>query len=118
MGFVKSKVTLAAGAANANVLSGSVYEFATEPVRVEIGMLASAIGLTAAVTVGKDTLLEDGSAVDVVSIANKGPVYPDDFTLNDVALPPDRIRIAVKNPTAGAVDFFYTLKTTPIDLGQ
>ena len=113
MGYIKNKVSVAAGASLANVLSGSAFEFVSEESQVEIGILASAAGLLASVTSGTDILLETDSAVDVVRTANQGPVYPDDYGLTDVALPGDRLRITVRNPTAGAIDFFYAVRITP-----
>lgn len=113
MGLIKNSVSVAAGASVANVLSGSAFELVTEPSEVFIGLLASATGLLVGVSSGSDILLEDGSAVDVVRIANQGPIFPDDFILQDVAMPMDRLRIAVRNPTGGAITLFYGVKTQP-----
>lgn len=114
MGFIKNSVSVAAGATNNNVLSGSAFEFIQEESVVEIGLLASATGLLGEVSSGGDILLESGSAIDVVRIANQGPIYPDDFVLQDVALPMDRLRIAARNPTGGAITLFYAVKTTAV----
>ena len=114
MAFVKNRVAVAAGASNNNVLSGSAFEFLGADSLVEIGMLASATGLLASVSSGSDIMLEDGSPVDVVSVANQGPKYPDDFALTDEALAGDRLRIAVRNPTAGSIDLFYAVRTTAL----
>jgi hypothetical protein len=112
MGLIKSSVAIGAGVTNNNVLSGSAFEFVQDVSTVEIGLLASAAGLLAGVSSGSDILLEDNSAVDIVRIANQGPIYPDDFILTDVAMPMDRLRIAARNPTGGAITLFYAVKTT------
>jgi len=113
VGIIRNSVAIAAGATNNNVLAGSAFEFISEPSEVFIGLLASATGLLASVSSGSDILLEDGSLVDVVRIANQGPIYPDDYILTDVAMPMDRLRIAVRNPTGGSITLFYGVKVQP-----
>lgn len=113
MPIIKNGVAIAAGATNNNVLSGSAFEFIKQPSRIAIGLLASATGLLASVSSGSDILLEDGSLVDVVRIANQGPSFPDDFILQDVALPMDRLKISVRNPTGGAITLFYGVSVEP-----
>jgi len=110
MGLIKNSVVVAAGASNNNVLAGSAFEFVREASQVAIGLLASATGLLAGVSSGSDVLMEDGSLVDIVRTANQGPIYPDDFILTDVAMPMDRLRIAVRNPTGGAITLFFAVK--------
>lgn len=113
MSIIKNGVSIGAGQTNNNVLSGSAFEFIKQPSRVAIGLLASATGLLASVSSGSDILLEDGSLVDVVRIANQGPIFPDDFILQDVALPMDRLKISVRNPTAGSITLFYGVSVEP-----
>lgn len=113
MGLIKTSVAVAAGASNANVLSGSVFEIVRDPSKVYIGLLASAAGLLAGVSSGSDILLEDGSAVDIVRVANQGPIFPDDYILQDIAMPMDRLRISVRNPTGGSITLFYGVLVEP-----
>jgi hypothetical protein len=113
MGMIKNSVAIAAGATNNNILSGSAFEFVKEPSMVTIGLLASATGLLCGVSSGSDILLEDGSLVDVVRVANQGPEYPTDYILSDVAMPMDRLRISVRNPTGGSITLFYGVKVDP-----
>lgn len=112
MSYIKNFVDVLAGASLNNVLSGSAFEFVANESQVEIALLASATGLLASVSSGSDILLEDGSNVDVVRVINQGPVYPDDYGLTDVAMPGDRLRIGVRNPTAGNIRLFYGLRIT------
>jgi len=113
MGLIKNSISIGAGVTNNNVLSGSAFEFVREASMVQIALLASATGLLAGVSSGSDILLEDGSLVDVVRIANQGPIFPDDYILSDVAMPMDRLRISVRNPTGGAITLFYGVKVDP-----
>mgnify|MGYP000117908709 CR=1 FL=1 len=107
MSLIKRSVNVGAGTEILNVLAGSIFEFVQAPSRVRIGLLASATGLLASVSSGKDILLEPGSLVDIVRTANQGPIFPDDFLLDDVAMPGDRLAISVRNPTGGAIVLFY-----------
>lgn len=111
--LIKRSISIPAGGTNENVLAGSVFEFLRQDALVEVGMLASAVGLLAGVSSGSDIMLEDGSQVDVVRVANQGPIYPEDFALTDPALSGDRLRISVRNPTGGAITLFYSVKITP-----
>jgi len=65
------------------------------------------------VTSGSDVLLEEGSLCDIVRIANQGPIFPDDFILEDVAMAMDRLKISARNPTGGAITLFYGVRTDP-----
>jgi hypothetical protein len=113
MALIKNSVSIASGATNNNVLAGSAFEFVKEASQVAIGLLGSATGLLAGVSSGSDILMEDGSLVDVVRVANQGPIFPDDYILTDVAMPMDRLRISVRNPTGGAITLFYGVKVDP-----
>lgn len=113
MPLIKSSVSVAAGASVLNILSGSAFEFVKEASTVRIGLLASAVGLLGGASSGSDIMLEEGSTIDVVRVANQGPIFPDDFILEDVAMPMDRLKISVRNPTAGAITIFYGVRTDP-----
>lgn len=113
MPLIKNSVVIAAGATNNNILSGSAFEFVKEASQVAIGLLASVSGLLAGVSSGSDILLEDGSLVDIVRVANQGPLFPDDYILQDIAMPMDRLRISVRNPTAGSITLFYGVRVEP-----
>lgn len=112
MSYIKNFVDVAAGGFIVNVLAGSAFEFVRDESQVEIALLGSVTGLTASVSSGSDILLEDGSNVDVVRIANQGPIYPDDYGLTDVAMPGDRLRISIRNATAGTIRLFYGVRVT------
>lgn len=113
MGLIKSSRVLAANEVVPNLLSGSVHEFVSQESLVAVGLLASVAGFQASVSSGSDILLEDGSVIDVVRIAGQGPIYPDDFALQDVALPGDRLKIACRAPAAGGT-IFYAVRTEPV----
>src|SRR6266700_1427045 len=103
-------VALPAGAIN-NVVAGSAYEFAPYHCRIDIAVVGNAAGdQRATVQVGSDVLLEESP----ISRQARVPVWPDDYSLSDVAAKGDRLKIAIRNAGAGAVDTFWAIRITPI----
>ncbi len=92
-----------------NVLAGNQYEFLPYTARLDFGVVAAAIGVVMDVYSGSDTLIEAGS----VSSANRSPVFPDDFDLSDVAMGGERIKVRLRNTTAGAIIVNTTVRITP-----
>lgn len=100
------------GATVENILTGSQFEFLPYDAFLEFGLTSAGVVGDFIVDVysGQDILLESGS----VSILNRQPLYPDDFSLNDAAAAGERIKVRVRNSSAGALNFFTTLKITPL----
>lgn len=100
------------GATVENILTGSQFEFLPYDAFLEFGLTSAGVVGDFIVDVfsGQDVLLESGS----VSILNRQPLYPDDFFLNDAAAAGERIKIRVRNSSAGILNFFTTLKITPL----
>jgi len=95
-----------------NILAGSQFEFLPFDAFLEFGLTGEGVVGDFIVDVysGQDVLMEAGS----VSILDRTPVYPDDFSLNDVAAGGERIKIRVRNGSAGTLNFFTALKITPL----
>jgi hypothetical protein len=110
MPMIQQTGSIAANATNDNVISGSQYEFLPQPMALEFGLVGSAVGLLADVYSGSDLLCE-GMAI---STANRFPIFPDDYTLTDVADTAERIKVRLRNTTAGALTFFVGIRLTPI----
>ncbi len=111
MPFIQQQVVVLANTTNNNVLAGAANEFLTTDSIVELGLVASAAGLVADVYSGSDVLALNLA----LSVQNRVPVYPDDFTLQDEALAGDRLIVRVTNTTAGNLTLFYSVKMTPVD---
>ena len=107
----QTTASLAAGASVANVLSGTQLELINKASLAKFGIVASATGLLATVMSGSDVLLEEST----VSLANRFPIDPDDF-FKDVAASGDRLKVALRNPTAGAITYFVTVETQPLNV--
>src|SRR5574341_1488840 len=96
MPVIQSSVSIAASAVNDNAL-------------VEFGLVGSATGLVLDVYSGQDTVAEAFAP----SIQNRIPVYPDDYTLNDVAGAGERLKVRARNTTGGALTLFFSVRITP-----
>jgi len=82
-----------------NVITGSQFEFLPFDAALAFGLVAAATGLLLDVYSGQDTLAEAMAP----SIANRIPVYPDDFNLTDVAAGGERIKVRAVNTTGAAI---------------
>ena len=105
--------SIAANGFNANVWTGTQYEFAPYDAVLEMGILGSAVGLQVTFATGSDTLAID-QAVSVVRSANQYPIVPDDFLYFDLVGGGQRIITAVRNTTAGALSHFSTIRMNPM----
>ena len=110
MPLIQSSVSVAAGAVVDNLLAGSQFEFLPYDASLSFAVNGSAAGLITDVYSGQDVLAENAS----VNSVNRVPINPDDFLLQDVAAAGERIKIRVRNSTAGALTVFYALVITPV----
>jgi hypothetical protein len=99
MSVIQREVSIAAGAVNENLLSGSAFEFLRAPSFVSIGLTAAATGTFATIQSGSDIVAEEFSP----AIQTRFPIVPDEFYYSDFAAPGDRLVIRVRNPTGGAI---------------
>lgn len=112
MPLIQGSVSVAASDVNDNVLTGSQFEFLPFDAVLEFGLVgdANAADLRLDVYSGQDTLLENGQ----VSAQNRIPVFPDDFSLTDVAAAGERIKVRVRNLSAAAArTLFFAVRITP-----
>jgi len=110
MPLVQNTVSIAANATLENAMAGSQFEFLPYNAMLEFGLQGSAAGLVADVYSGQDVLAE-GMALP---LQNRYPLYPDDFNLNDVAAGGERIKVRIRNTTAGALSAFWAIRITPV----
>jgi len=111
MPSIQGVTSVPANGSVANALSGSTYEFLPIAAAVEIAVVGDAGGnIRATVQSGSDVLLEESP----VSRLARMPVYPDDFALSDVADAGDRLKISLRNVSAGALDVFWSVRVNPL----
>ena len=112
MPLISTRDSVATTVTVENVLTGSQFEFLPYDAFLEFGLTGAGVVGDFIVDVysGQDILLESGE----VSILNRQPVYPEDFSLNDVAAAGERIKVRIRNTSAGTLNFFTSLKITPI----
>jgi len=109
MPVIMKETSVAAGATNDNVVSGSAFEFARTRQIVSIGVCASATGGFVTIQSGSDVVLEESPPY----VATVFPVIPDQMFYTDVMEAGDRLVIKARNPTGGAVIFRTIVQITP-----
>jgi hypothetical protein len=102
--------SVAANSVNDNVLTGSQFEFLPYAAALEFGLVSSAAGMLGDAYSGSDVLCE----AMALSIQNRFPVFPDDYTLTDVAGLGERIKVRMRNTTGGALTYFVGIRITPV----
>lgn len=113
MPLIQNSVSVAAASVVDNVLTGSQFEFLPYNSLLEFGLVgdANAADLRVDVYTGTDTVVEQMQP----SAQNRVAVYPDDFSLNDVAVAGERVKVRVRNTNgAAARTLFYSIKITPV----
>jgi hypothetical protein len=99
MPVIQREVSVGIGATDPNLLAGSVFEFARGNVLISAGVTAAATGSFVTINSGSDVVLEESPPI----VATVFPIIPDNMFYTDVATVGDRITIAARNPTAGAI---------------
>jgi len=99
MPVIMREVSVAAGATNPNLLAGSTFEIMRGNVFLSIGVTAAATGTFITIYSGSDLVVEESPP----HILTRYPIIPDEMVFSDVASVVDRIVIAARNPTGGAV---------------
>ncbi len=99
MPVIQIEASIAAGAVNNNIFSGSAFEFARRRQVMSMGLVQSATGMFATIQAGSDIIAEEFSP----AIKTTFPIIPDDMYYTDVMEPGDRLVARVRNPTGGAL---------------
>jgi hypothetical protein len=116
MSQIAVRVALAASS-QVNAFAGTQYEFLPggmfpNGAFVEFGTLADATGVLRTVQTGSD-VVEEESPVNVGTI-NQQPIYPDNFTLNDVVGPGEKINVKLRDTTGVARVVTVMARFTPL----
>jgi hypothetical protein len=102
--------SIAAGAVNNNLVSGSAYEFARSRQIVSLGVVQSATGMFCTIQSGADIVAEEFS----LPILTTYPIIPDNMYFTDLMEQGDRLVIRVRNPTGGALTARAVVQTSAV----
>jgi hypothetical protein len=110
MPVIFASASVAAGASNNNIFSGSAFEFARTPQLVSVGVTVSATGGFARIQNGSDIVAEEFSPF----ILTTPPVIPDHMYFSDYSAIGDRLIVAFRNPTGGALTINSVAQISPM----
>lgn len=108
-GVIQKETSVAAGAVNDNVLSGSAFEYVRNQGVVTIGCVASVTGGFITIQAGPTLILEESPPTVKVTM----PTVPDDFVYSSAVVPGDRLVVRCRNPTGGAIVFRTIAQISP-----
>jgi len=109
-GVIQKETSVAAGAVNDNLLSGSAFEYLRAPAIVSFACVASATGGFITIQAGPTIVLEESPPTVKVVM----PTIPDDFLYTAACAPGDRLVIRARNPTGGALVFRPVVQITDV----
>jgi len=110
MPMIMIEQSVAAGAVNNNLVSGSAFEFARQRQVVSMGWVQSATGGFMTLQAGADIVAEEFS----VPILTTYPVVPDQMYFTDIMENGDRLVARYRNPTGGALTVRGVVQTSPV----
>ncbi|MCP4204906.1 MAG: hypothetical protein GY769_23605 [bacterium] len=109
-GVIQRTVSVGAGASDANLISGSVFEFARVNQFVSVGVLESADGAFITINAGPNVVLEESEP----AVGTDYPIIPDEMYYNAVLAQGDRLVIGARNPTGGAIEMRVVVQATDL----
>jgi len=107
-GTIQQSTSIAANTQVDDVLVNNILAASRQGASVvDWGVVASATGLLVTLFNGVVMIAPEFAP----SLANRFPIFPDDFTMPRFALlPADRILLRVRNTTGGALTLFYSFR--------
>ena len=106
--FMQKRQSIAAGD-TVYPFQGNVHEFLGTDALVEVAVNGAATGLEFDLIIGSRTVVQGANASEI----NRVPQYPEDFAISGPGLAGEKVTLAVKNTTAGAVVCFSSAKINP-----
>jgi hypothetical protein len=96
---IPAEVSVAANTTNPNLFNGSAFEYSRGRNLLSLGVTAAATGTLCTITSGADVILEESPTY----IKTQFPIVPDEMFYNDIMEFMDRLRVQIRNSTAGAL---------------
>lgn len=110
--FLQRSDVIALNGFNANVWTGTQFEYAPVTSFVEIAVMSSVTpGVNTTIILGTDTLCID-QVTTVVRAAGQFGIYPDDYVYQDVVMAGQRIVEQLRG--VAAATGFSSIKMTPL----
>jgi len=110
MATMTTVISIAANTRSANLLAGKAFEFAPAASIVNVYAVAAAVGVNLDVLIGGENVMND----EEVSGANRFPQVNTDLTVRHGARIGDRIFIAGRNTTGGAIILSLLVEVLPL----
>lgn len=110
MPVIFASSSTAAGTSNPNLFTGSAFEFARTPQLISVGCTVSATGTFVRIQNGSDIIAEEFSPYVLAT----PPVIPDHMYFSDYSAVGDRLIVAHRNPTGGAVTIIAIAQISPL----
>lgn len=101
--------SVAASAVTSNILAGKLHEFLNEPSIVRLLATSSATGINATFLIGGESICQD----QLISLANRFPIFPDDMVVEGAGFPNDRMVLTYRNTTAAALTVISAVDVLP-----
>jgi len=101
MSVIQRERSVAAGAVDDNLLSGSAFNIIRTFGVVTLGVVASATGGFVTFSAGPTLILEESPP----TVKTAMPVIPDDMVYSSAVVPGDQLVLRCRNPTGGALTF-------------
>lgn len=99
MPAIQQELSIAANTTNPNLFNGSAFEYSRGRNLLSLGVTAAATGTLCTITSGADVILEESPTY----IKTQFPIVPDEMFYNDIMEFMDRLRVQIRNSTAGAI---------------
>lgn len=109
-GVIQKETSVAAGAVNDNLLSGSAFEYLRAPAIISFAVVASATGAFITIQAGPSIILEESPP----TVKTTMPTVPDDFLYTAAGAPGDRLVVRFRNPTGGALTARAVVQITDV----
>lgn len=110
MPTIKNETSIPANGQVENILTDSLFEVIQwQAARIEFGLRAAATGLLLDVYSGIDTVAEQFRP----NVGAGTPVYPDDFSLTDVAVAGEKLKVRARNTTGAAIVLQHDIRILP-----
>jgi hypothetical protein len=110
MPMIMSTVSTAAGAATANLVSGSAFEYMRSRSIISMGWGQAATGGFMTLQGGSDIIAEEHEP----AILTRYPIIPDEMYFTDVMEQGDRLVARYRNPTGGAIVTRGLVQISPV----